>query len=463
VRAVPLQIHYQGLLTHASGVPYVSSTGVISVSVSLYQSPTATTPVWGPIEFAEVDVDNGLFSVLIDGNVPSGNLGGSPSTLDTFLDSPSGMWLSLSVNGVPMTPRQAVVAVPYAVRAGDSERVGGIEAADLLTVDDVGALVGPPGPQGAQGTPGAAGPAGPPGPAGEAHWVLQGSDISSANAGNVVIGGTSAHAKLTVAGSIGVGADGAACTAAKSGALRWNASSSKLELCVGSQWRGVVLEGPSCTTPWGATLSEGQSVTAFQAASVACQSTCQSQTRTCSGGVLSGTYSEPSCSVAACPVNQFRIDPGATLDYMVLVQVTSPVTIGGSSGMNYEQTWNNLHQICQAYNLSAPTTSGGSGAGGHWSSSVNPGRPVTSDQWNPTYPWMVGTLLDGFPGGRIWIASGEASWLSRASYQSYSVGQNLYSKSVSWESYHPQSGGNWSNIYSGSVAVGEYVMCAKKK
>ena len=55
----------------------------------------------------------------------------------------------------------------------------------------------------------------------------------------------------------------------------------------------------SCTTPWGTTVASGGSVTAYQTASVAAGQTCASQTRTCTNGVLSGTYAYGSCSTAA--------------------------------------------------------------------------------------------------------------------------------------------------------------------
>ncbi|MBU4142683.1 hypothetical protein KJ590_01635, partial [Patescibacteria group bacterium] len=56
----------------------------------------------------------------------------------------------------------------------------------------------------------------------------------------------------------------------------------------------------SCTTPWGTSLASGSSVTAYSASSVPCGSTCASQTRTCTNGSLSGSYTSQSCSVAAC-------------------------------------------------------------------------------------------------------------------------------------------------------------------
>lgn len=58
----------------------------------------------------------------------------------------------------------------------------------------------------------------------------------------------------------------------------------------------------SCLAPWGATVEGGAGVTAYSATSVACGVNCStvSETRTCSGGVLSGSFTNQSCTPAAC-------------------------------------------------------------------------------------------------------------------------------------------------------------------
>lgn len=53
----------------------------------------------------------------------------------------------------------------------------------------------------------------------------------------------------------------------------------------------------SCTAPWGSTVTHGSSVTAYQASTVPYGSTCNSQTRTCTDGTLSGSYAYDSCTV----------------------------------------------------------------------------------------------------------------------------------------------------------------------
>ena len=61
----------------------------------------------------------------------------------------------------------------------------------------------------------------------------------------------------------------------------------------------VFAENP-CTLPWGGSLVHGGSVTAYAASSVACGNSCSGETRTCSNGVLSGSNTAASCSVASC-------------------------------------------------------------------------------------------------------------------------------------------------------------------
>jgi hypothetical protein len=53
----------------------------------------------------------------------------------------------------------------------------------------------------------------------------------------------------------------------------------------------------ACALPWGGTIPSGQSVTAYQAPTVQSPNTCQSQTRTCNNGTLSGSYQYQSCTV----------------------------------------------------------------------------------------------------------------------------------------------------------------------
>lgn len=63
-----------------------------------------------------------------------------------------------------------------------------------------------------------------------------------------------------------------------------------------AQWQN------ECASPWGAMVEGGSSVTAYSATSVACGVNCSTvaETRSCGGGVLSGSYTNQSCTPAVC-------------------------------------------------------------------------------------------------------------------------------------------------------------------
>jgi len=69
---------------------------------------------------------------------------------------------------------------------------------------------------------------------------------------------------------------------------------------IGSLGEHIQISFPSCSLPWGGTIDSGSSVTAYQDSSVPCGSTCSSETRTCSNGTLSGSYTNSSCSIGVC-------------------------------------------------------------------------------------------------------------------------------------------------------------------
>lgn len=51
-----------------------------------------------------------------------------------------------------------------------------------------------------------------------------------------------------------------------------------------------------CIPPWGGALATGSSVTAYSSSSVACGTSCTSESRTCTSGTLSGSYTNQTCS-----------------------------------------------------------------------------------------------------------------------------------------------------------------------
>ena len=134
----------------------------------------------------------------------------------------------------------------------------------------------------------------------------------------VTVSGISGSAPVTVSGAgnpqlkVGAGSWGATGTISNGQTLqlRQTAASSglvatsavvKIGVCP-TTWTVTTKEFADCTLPWGGILTHGLSVTAYAAASVPFGNTCASQVRTCTNGVLSGTYTAEACTVAA-PVN----------------------------------------------------------------------------------------------------------------------------------------------------------------
>jgi hypothetical protein len=58
--SVPPLVNYQGMLTDVNGSPMA---GIKKIIFSLYDSPTAATPVWGPQIFENVPLIGGRFNV----------------------------------------------------------------------------------------------------------------------------------------------------------------------------------------------------------------------------------------------------------------------------------------------------------------------------------------------------------------------------------------------------------------
>ena len=119
---------------------------------------------------------------------------------------------------------------------------------------------------------------------------------------------------------------------------------------------------PATACSWnGTTVASGSAVTAYQAATVPDGQTCVSQTRTCTSGTLSGSYTHASCAVvplttlsASCSASggqgtfSWAEAPGATAYYLNVydtntkkyvkgpnASATSPVTLSTTPGNTY--------------------------------------------------------------------------------------------------------------------------------
>lgn len=103
--AVPRLINYQGALTDSRGV---AVEGMHTLTFSFYSSTDAGAPALWKEEHRNIDVNDGLFHVIL-GSV-------NPIPDKTFASGQ--LWIGISVDNDPeMDPRMQMTAVPWAVRA----------------------------------------------------------------------------------------------------------------------------------------------------------------------------------------------------------------------------------------------------------------------------------------------------------------------------------------------------------
>jgi subtilisin-like proprotein convertase family protein len=126
--AAPLSISYSGELRAENGVLY---TGAVAVTASIFGQTSGGSPLWGPQNIGQVMVSQGLFTTAIGG-------AGAPS-LDPVLMANDNLWLELSINGAPMSPRQRLHAVPFARVAASAQSVGNIPANQVATLSALAA------------------------------------------------------------------------------------------------------------------------------------------------------------------------------------------------------------------------------------------------------------------------------------------------------------------------------------
>jgi|GEM_PF-1150100 len=99
--------------------------GSADVTFELYDAETGGQAVWSEA-FDQLDVSDGRFIVEL----------GATNPIAETLDG-NRFWLEVSVNGQALSPRSAVGSVPYAIKAGDAQTVGGMDAAQLSDTRDL--------------------------------------------------------------------------------------------------------------------------------------------------------------------------------------------------------------------------------------------------------------------------------------------------------------------------------------
>jgi len=94
------------------------------MTLALYQDEIGGEPLWTEIQNVEVDKE-GRYTVLVGATQAEG------LPVDLFT-SGEPRWLAVEIRGLPQQPRTLLVAVPYALKAVDAEKLGGKSISDFV-------------------------------------------------------------------------------------------------------------------------------------------------------------------------------------------------------------------------------------------------------------------------------------------------------------------------------------------
>jgi trimeric autotransporter adhesin len=135
--ALPRLVRFSGTAKDLNGNP---STGVVGITFALYSEQTAGAPLWLETQNATAD-SSGHYTVLLGSTRPEG----LPADLFT---TEQAHWVGVQVSGQAEQPRVLLVSVPYALKAGDAETIGGLPpSAFVLAAPVIGsAAAGSSGP-----------------------------------------------------------------------------------------------------------------------------------------------------------------------------------------------------------------------------------------------------------------------------------------------------------------------------
>jgi hypothetical protein len=123
---VPTLVNFSGVLTAANGKPL---TGTVGATFSLYKDQQGGAPLW--LETQNVQPDkSGHYSVML------GSAGGHGLPPELFA-SGEARWLGVQAQGQAEQPRVMLLAVPYALKAGDAQTIGGLPASAFVLATPV--------------------------------------------------------------------------------------------------------------------------------------------------------------------------------------------------------------------------------------------------------------------------------------------------------------------------------------
>jgi hypothetical protein len=125
---VPRLIQFNGTLKDASSRPV---SGVASVTFAIYNEQDNGTALWSETQNVLADA-SGHYAVLLG----SATANGVPSDL---FGTGEPRWLGITIARQQEAPRVLMASVPYALKAGDSDTLGGLPASSYVTTQQLAA------------------------------------------------------------------------------------------------------------------------------------------------------------------------------------------------------------------------------------------------------------------------------------------------------------------------------------
>ena len=125
---VPHLVQFSGVLKDAAARPVA---GVASVTFAIYAEQEGGAALWSETQNVLAD-GGGHFSVLLG----AASAAGVPVEL---FGTGQSRWLGVTVARQPEMPRVLLASVPYALKAGDAETLGGLPASAYVTTQSLAA------------------------------------------------------------------------------------------------------------------------------------------------------------------------------------------------------------------------------------------------------------------------------------------------------------------------------------
>jgi trimeric autotransporter adhesin len=126
--SVPRLVQFSGVLKDAALRPV---SGVSSVTFAIYAEQEGGTALWSETQNVLAD-GNGHYSIVLG----AATTGGFPVEL---FGTGQSRWLGIAVARQSEMPRVLLASVPYALKAGDAETLGGLPASSYVTTQQLAA------------------------------------------------------------------------------------------------------------------------------------------------------------------------------------------------------------------------------------------------------------------------------------------------------------------------------------